>query len=120
MSFDEYHSYTQELIRQRSEVGYVPLSATGAKKDWCPICKKVLKPFKPGILICPGCGQQHDIRRLKQEKKLRSKFASSVTNQPTIISQKKRSYRVGKTTDSINENLTEEDKADLRAAGLLV
>lgn len=122
MSYDDLytHSETRKTIEKRKEVNFIALDSNNKKKEKCPVCQQTLKPLRPGVLICPACGNETELRRLKQEKKLISKFGSSVASGPIIMSQNKRNQKPKQWYDSINENLTEEDKNELRAAGFMI
>jgi predicted RNA-binding Zn-ribbon protein involved in translation (DUF1610 family) len=94
-------------------------SYSGPKKPKCDICQQSLvTPAGQKDMQCPKCGKVTTIEDVKktQEKKLVN--TNPKTAGPVLISQK----RKGKCDkpiskyDSVNEQLDEEDKADIRAA----
>lgn len=122
MSYDDLYanSEARKTIEKRKEVNFISLGGPYRRNEWCLVCRRILKPYKPGTLICPSCGVETSLKKLKQKKKLMSKLGSNVNTEPILISQKKRSDRQKHWTDSINQGLTEEDKADLRGAGFMI
>ena len=72
-------------------------------------------------MYCRNCGKSYDISDIdnqQKETKLGMKHGET-RSQPMLISQKSKEKRKPK-FDSVNNDLTEEDKSDIRQSGELI
>lgn len=114
-----YHSEARKTMEARRKVNFVQFGEPkNTEKQWCPICNVVLLYKENGaIAFCKECGTETPISQIKQTKKLRSKFGENISAGPMILSKDRRSKKEKPITDSVNSELSEEDKSELRSYG---
>jgi uncharacterized Zn finger protein (UPF0148 family) len=114
---DNFESPYQQMKRDRFKINYIGIGSETTKKiDWCPtnVCKVRMVLNKEGNIMCPECGltitkeQQQKEQQQKQLPKLNLKQNDKPIT-PIIISQKRRGKDKPK-FDSVNNELTDEDK----------
>jgi hypothetical protein len=104
--------------RRHINVALWPDQSTEKYNPRCQSCSSHQKLILQGLnWVCRECGTETPTVEVKHEKRLTAKFGSGPTG-PMIISQgqkKKKSVDFGP-----NSELSEEDKAELRAGGALI
>jgi hypothetical protein len=115
-----YHSEARKTMEARKKVNFVSFGekAINEGKQWCPVCNVVLIYKDNGATAwCKECGQSTPTNQLRTQKTLRSKFGENRDAGPMIVSKERRSTKKVPLTDSVNSELSEEDKIELRSMG---
>lgn len=126
MSIDDYNpdSPYQQYKHQRAKV-YNLVFGRESNLDFprCSVCLKQWRLHiekspdgKSKVGICKqGCGKRHQLDQQKEQAKL--KLSHYEGQSTTIVISQKRKGRNKPKFDSVNNDLTEEDKEDIRGAG---
>lgn len=67
--------------------------------------------------VCRECGTKTPVEQVRHEKKLTSKFPSSGSGNPMIISKKDKKQKRFDGYNSVNSDIDDETKNDIRAMG---
>jgi len=117
---DIYDHSTARKIREERDKIRVNLFDDNEKQKvelWCYICNRKMVFEDAGRKIhCRECGVTKPVEEAKRVKKLTSRFPSASGN-PIIISQKDKKRELFRTTDTVNSDLDDETKQELRSYG---
>jgi ribosomal protein L37AE/L43A len=116
-------SEARKIGEQRTKVNVALWSDQQTETD-TPRCRTCVDHQKLKLVgtnwVCRQCGVETPVAEVKHEKKLTSKFPNSGGGNPIIMSQKSEKRKRFASYDSPNSELSEEDKQDLRQAGIMV
>lgn len=118
-------SEQQRYMENRSKVNVSIIDFQTTSDDlWCFACipaTKLIFEDNGLITVCPNCGRKERASDIKHEKELGSKFGKRSFSGPLLQSMDKRSKKDKRPKfDSVNSQLSEEEKQELRGYGLRI
>lgn len=125
LGFDDVNSEARKTQQARDKVRVTlwPDQAEGKTKTklTCMLCRVKLEFRENGTkLWCKECGKTINIEDRRREQKLTSKFPNAAGGGSVIVSKKANKRVSFVSSDAVNQQLTDEDVQDLRAAGIIL
>ncbi len=123
MSIDSSSPY-QKYLRDRRKINYVGWDNTeGEDKKFCKICmssglgRLIPSLTEKHMLYCRNCGKSYSMDEVSPTVKSPKKRFTTTKQVPLIISKGEKTPKKSKQIGSINDELDEDTKKELRSYG---